>query len=91
VRARYEHVELALPEAHLLLHVSKLEAPRLDESEVVVCPAADALPDRFCEPFREDGAHRRACHHRLVGLGHARRDLLDDGVGIRACLRGERQ
>jgi hypothetical protein len=82
--ARYEHVEFALPETHLLLHLSELEAPRLDESEVVICPAADALVDRFCEAVfvservrsrrdQRSSARRRARDGPVLRIRSARR------------------
>src|SRR5439155_7882749 len=56
VAARREHVELALPQADLGADLLRLEAPGLGEGEVVVGPAADALPDRLDERLPQDEA-----------------------------------
>ena len=75
VGARYQYVQVALPEPHLSRHVGKLEAPGRCEREVVVDPAAASLADRLDEgapalspgprggrawPGRERGAPRQA-------------------------------
>ena len=90
VAARREHVQLALPQPHLGVDVFRLEAPRLREREVVVRPAADALPHGLAERLAHDRAEPLAFGDFSVDLGQLRDDLFDDGVGVAPQLVGVR-
>ena len=72
VGARYEHVQIALPEPHVGRNIGELEAPRLGEGEVVVDPATAAPADRLDEGVSDDRPDPGPREHGLVGSGELR-------------------
>ena len=82
VAAGREHVQLALPEPCLGLDLLQVEAPGLGEGEVVVGPAADALPHGLHERLLHERAVLRAGDEPTVDLGQLGRDLVDHDVRV---------
>src|SRR5207237_10722621 len=82
VGPRREPIQLALPEPDLGLDLLQLEAPGLGEGEVVVGPAADALPHRLHERLLHERAVLRAGDEFPVDLGQLGGDLIDHDVRV---------